>query len=254
LGTPSVNKDPNVLPHIVTPVFARQSLAASLYPTEDAPVMEIPTDKIAPHKLVWPAYWGRMEEAGSVTPLAIDVVEKALDDVFEDLELPADGGWPGISDEQVAEALEALADVADSNAVYIAGGNLYRLSVLDELEVETDHPAAAACMWPLAHNVRPAAQSLGVRECTDCHSTKKAFFFGGVTVDSPLVSAAGATKEQIAFQQIDRAATWAFAFSFVFRPWFKIVAIGASAIIGVVLLLYGLKALGGIARVLAEQE
>ena len=42
--------------------------------------------------------------------------------------------------------------------------------------------------------------------------------------------------------------------SFVFRPWFKVVAIGSAGLIGLVLLLYGLRALGAVARVLAEQE
>ena len=42
--------------------------------------------------------------------------------------------------------------------------------------------------------------------------------------------------------------------SFVFRPWFKVIAIGSVAVIGIVLLLYGLKALGAIARVLAEEK
>ena len=50
------------------------------------------------------------------------------------------------------------------------------------------------------------------------------------------------------------ARTWFFAFSFIFRPWFKVVAIGSTAVIGIVLLLYGLKALGAVAKVLSEQE
>ena len=42
--------------------------------------------------------------------------------------------------------------------------------------------------------------------------------------------------------------------SFIFRPWFKVIAIGSAAVIGIVLLLYGLKALGSVAKVLSEQE
>jgi hypothetical protein len=95
---------------------------------------------------------------------------------------------------------------------------------------------------------------LGVRYCTDCHSNDEGFFLGAVTVDSPLVSETKVTKEQLAFQGLSRLRTKFFAFSFVFRPWFKIVALGSSAIIGVVLLLYALKALGAAARVLAEDE
>jgi len=35
--------------------------------------------------------------------------------------------------------------------------------------------------WPLAHDVRPAAQSLGVRGCEDCHSVRGSVFFGAIT-------------------------------------------------------------------------
>ncbi len=116
------------------------------------------------------------------------------------------------------------------------------------------HPAAAAYLWPIAHNVRPAAQSLGVGKCTVCHSTNSPFFFGKVAVDSPVSSGGGSVLRQYEFQRVPHGRTWAFAFSFVFRPWFKIVAIGSCAVIGVVLLLYALRALGAVARVLAEQE
>jgi hypothetical protein len=60
--------------------------------------------------------------------------------------------------------------------------------------------------------------------------------------------------KQYEFQQAPHGRTWAFAMSFVFRPWFKVVALGSVAVIGIVLLLFGLKALGAVARVLAEQK
>jgi hypothetical protein len=59
---------------------------------------------------------------------------------------------------------------------------------------------------------------------------------------------------QYEFQQAPHGRTWAFAMSFIFRPWFKVVAIGSAGLVGLVLLLYGLRALGAVARVLAEQE
>jgi len=236
LGTPSVNKAEEMLPHIVAPVFAEEN------------------GKIRPHKMIWPAYWATLVD-GEVRPVTLDVAEQAVKGVFEELELPPDGDWPGISTEQVAEALTALNAVVDGNAVYVAGGSLYRLANdANGVVEEADHSAGKPYMWPVAHTVRPAAQSLGIRYCTDCHATNSPLFFGSVVVDSPVASKAPVVKDMVSFQDISPFYAWAFSASFVFRPWFKIVALGASAILGVVLLLYGLRALGAVARVLAEEE
>ncbi|MDI6448814.1 hypothetical protein [Anaerobaca lacustris] len=235
LGTPNVNKSEQMLPHILSPVFAHDG------------------DKISPHKMLWPAYWGR-RAGDEVTPIALDVVEKTVRAVFDQLEIPASGTWPGIAKEQIATALQALSKAADANAVYVAGGTLYSLNEAGDVEEQADHPVAKPYMWPLAHTVRPAAQSLGIRYCTDCHATDAPFFFGTVAVDSPIASDVPTTRQMVGFQNISRFYAWAFSASFVFRPWFKVVALGASAVLGIVLLLYGLKALGAVARVLAEDE
>lgn len=235
LGTPNVNRAEEMVPHIFSPVFAYDG------------------DKIAPHKVMWPAYWGKRAD-DEVTPIALDVVEGAIKDVFDGLTVDPSGTWPGISSEQIATALQALSQAADVNAVYVAGGAVYSLNEAGDVEEQPDHPVAKPYMWPLAHTVRPAAQSLGVRYCTDCHATDAPFFFGSVAVDSPVVSDGVATKQMVGFQDISPFYAWAFSASFVFRPWFKVVALGASAVLGVVLLLYGLKALGAVARVLAEDE
>lgn len=235
LGTPNVNKSEEMVPHILSPVFAHDG------------------DKISPHKVIWPAYWGTRAD-DKVTPIALDVVERAIKAQFDKLEIPSSGTWPGISTEQIAAALKSLSQAADANAVYVAGGALYSLNEAGEVEEEADHPVAKPYMWPLAHTVRPAAQSLGIRYCTDCHATDSPFFFGKVAVDSPIASDVPATRQMVGFQDISPFYAWAFSASFVFRPWFKVIALGASAVLGIVLLLYGLKALGAVARVLAEDE
>jgi hypothetical protein len=56
----------------------------------------------------------------------------------------------------------------------------------------------------------------------------------------------------VEYQGINSFYAWAFAFSFVFRPFLKIVALGSCAVISMVLLLYGLKALGCVVRALAQ--
>ncbi len=250
LGTPNVNKAEEVLPHVLSPIFAKQSLADTLSVCVSTPAE---SGKIAPHKMIWPAYWGTLVD-DKITPVKLPVVEKAVKGVFANLELPTTGSWPGVSKAQVAEALKLLSGVVEGTAVYVAGGTLYRLGDANDVVEVPDHPAAKPYLWPTAHSVRPATQALGVRYCTDCHSTTSPFFFGAVAVDSPVMSETPETKEMVSFQDISPFYAWAFSASFVFRPWFKIVAIAAAGILGVVLLLYGLKALGAVARTLAEDE
>ena len=129
-------------------------------------------------------------------------------------------------------------------------GNLYSLKDSGELVTEADHAAAKPYMWPIAHDVRPAAQSMGVRYCTDCHATDAPFFFGDIGIDGPgVVQDANATREMVEFQDVDATYAKLFAMSFVFRPMLKIVSICSCAVLGLVLLLYGLRALRSVVRV-----
>ncbi|GAJ12535.1 unnamed protein product, partial [marine sediment metagenome] len=159
---------------------------------------------------------------------------------------------PELTTEHITKGLEALAKSANSTPVYVSGGKLYQLDDSGKLS-EEEHAAAKPYLWPIGHNVRPAAQSLGIRYCTDCHATDGPFFFGDVTVDSPVVAAGGA-KKMVEFLKVRPFYTKAFAFSFVFRPWMKIIALGSCAVIAVVLLLYVLKALACVVKVLAGRD
>jgi hypothetical protein len=250
LGTPNVNKAQRMLPHINSPVFAKQAGIGTMY-LGRLVVME--NGKIAPHKIVWPAYWATLEDK-RVKPIKLDVLEQSIRGVFADLEFPETGDWPRVTKEKITEALKVLGSAIDGKAVYVAGGNLYMLDDSDKLIEQENHPAAKPYMWPVAHNVRPAAQSLGVRNCEDCHSPDAPFFFGDVTIDTPIVSERESTKKMIEFQNISPFYTWVFAFSFVFRPWLKVLVLACSVVLAGVLLLYALKALGCVARVLAEED
>ncbi len=57
-------------------------------------------------------------------------------------------------------------------------------------------------LWPIAHDVRPAAQSLGVRRCEDCHSTGSPFFFGKVLVDSPVEGKGGVFRKMMDMYEV----------------------------------------------------
>jgi len=238
LGTPNVNKSRQMLPHVVAPVFAKGA-----------------DGKIAPHKLLWPAYWAEAEDQ-NIAPVASATVEKVIGKALATREPLATGGWPDLTTEDVKTVLAALS--ADKSVkgkpVYVAGGKLYRLGDSDEVVAEDDHASAKPYLWAIAHNVRPAAQALGIRYCTDCHATSSPFFFGSVAVDSPIAAVREAAKKMITFQGLNRTFAWAFAFSFIFRPWLKVVALGSCVLLAAVLLLYALRALGCVVKVLTERD
>lgn len=237
LGTLAARKSPEALPHIIYPVFARQE-----------------NGKIAPHKLLWPTFWAWLK-AGKVTPLDLETVKLTAGKIIGKQRPPASGDWLAISQKQIIEVLKSLSSrkSAKDKPVYICGGNLYRLDDKGEL-IAAEHDAARPYLWPIAHNVRPAAQSLGVRRCEDCHSTDAPFYFGEVAVDSPLVSQKDAVKRMVDFQHLDARFVKIFAFSFVFRPWLKVVALASCAVIAAVLLLYALRALACVTKVLVGKK
>ena len=150
------------------------------------------TGKIGPHKLVWPAFWAHLKDQ-QVTPIAPQIVKEAVGNIlYHKLELPESATWPELTEEMIAQVLGVLAseNSDDSRVVYICGGKLHRIDGNGNL-ITSEHQAAKAYAWPIAHNVRPAAQSLGVRGCEDCHAADAPFYFGQVNIDSAVGSAAG---------------------------------------------------------------
>ncbi|MHC4221318.1 MAG: cytochrome c3 family protein [Planctomycetota bacterium] len=230
LGTHGVNKSAEALPHIVSPVFAKGA-----------------DGKIAPHNLIWPAFWASMNDS-QVSPISIEVAKSVVGNIMEKAN---SGDWPSLTDEQLTEVLSLLSAEIQGKAAYVCGGRLYSLGDKGKL-ISQEHEAGAPYLWPIGHNVRPAAQSLGSRNCKDCHSTDAALSFGKVAVDTPLVSARGGVKEMVEFQDIDPVYIKLFALSFVFRPWLKAVAFACCAVLAAVLLLYALRALKSVTKILAD--
>jgi len=255
LGTPNVNKSDEALPHIIAPVFAAQQ---SGWQPQACPERSRRAElgdggKIAPHKLIWPSFWAELVDK-QIKPIDLDVVKQTVGEVFANLELPQSGDWPALSKEHIAEALASLQRAVEGKAVYLAGGNLYSLDDKGKLQKRLDHPAAQPYLWPIAHDVRPAAQSLGVRRCEDCHATDSPFFFGTVAVDSPVVEDRMSVRKMVEFEDLNPLYMWLFSFSFVFRPWLKVVTIGACVILAGILLLYALKALACVTKIFAGEE
>lgn len=249
LGTHNVNKSPDALPHITYPVFARQAGIGAGYA---GALLVLSSDgKIAPHKLVWPAFWAALKDK-KVEPIALDTVKPIAAKIIGANGQTRTGDWPNLTEEQIAEVLTSLKTI-EGRPVYICGGKLYKLDDSGKL-FEQEHSAAQPYLWPIAHDVRPAAQSLGVRGCKDCHSVDEGFFFGQVAVDSPIAADRDLVRPMVEFQQLDPLYTRAFAFSFVFRPWLKVVALASCAVLAAVLLLYGLKALACITKFMVGKD
>jgi len=236
LGTLNVNKSYEVLPHITGPVFAEQ-----------------PDGKIAPHNLIWPAFWASIR-GREVVPIALEIIRPIAAKVIEYTSTHT-GDWPNLTAEQLTKILALLSSqtAIEAEPVYICAGRLHRLDHSGQL-ISQGHPAAKPYLWPIAHNVRPTAQSLGAGRCEDCHSIDAAFSFGQVPVDSPLALDSGSAKTMVEFQDINPFYMKIFDVSFVFRPLLKVVALGSSAILAAILLLYGLKALSFIARILVGKD
>ncbi len=238
LGVAGANKSGDVLPHLLYPVFARGQ-----------------DGKIGVFKAFWPTYWAANTD-GNIVPFDIDTVKSVTSRLITKAMFPkpGSGNWPDLTDENIAKILTALDSKAPAGAkaVYVTCGKLYSLDEGGKL-ISADSNLAAPYMWPIAHDVRPAAQSLGVRNCQDCHATDSPFLFGTVSGDSPLKSASVGVK-MIKFENLPMAATEWFAWSFMFRPMFKIVSILSSAVIIGVLAYYALKMLGFAARVFVGKE
>lgn len=227
LGTHESLRADDALPSIITPVFVTGS-----------------DGKLGPANLIWPAYWAIRDDNG-LTPIEIDQVRAVAGSALGQMDIPG-RGWPEMTESVLESALSALGD----QAVYVANGMLHYLDDDNNL-VSVEDQAAEPYTWPIAHNVRPAAQSLGVRGCEDCHSVDSPITFGNVAVDGPLTQRRVIQMSQL--QDLDATYLGWFAWSWMFRNMLKVVSITASAIIAVVLLLYGLKALACISGAKTEQ-
>ena len=108
-------------------------------------------------------------------PFVSPFVEKAVSDLV--------GTKKQLNEEQLARMLKKLG----AGTSYIAGGRKFAIDANGSL-IDSDDPAAAPISWPLAHAVRSAAQSLGAKECQDCHSANAPFLFSTVTATSPLLT------------------------------------------------------------------
>ncbi|HEX9047503.1 MAG TPA: hypothetical protein VF988_10790 [Verrucomicrobiae bacterium] len=95
--------------------------------------------------------------------------------------------------------------------------------------------AAKPYAWALAHDVRPARQALGAKGCADCHTADSPMFFATITALGPVERAAGLSQKQWEMRGDNRLWIETFAFTFVFRPWLKIIVLAAALVVFIVI-------------------
>ena len=214
----------DVPPFIVEPVFVRGA-----------------DGKIAPHRMIWPAFWGRMK-GEAVSPVALD---DAAQEALGTKGLKSED-WKPLTEEQIAKGLKALSAKKDGEAVYVCGGKLHRLGA-DCKAAASDHPAAAPYSWPVGHDVRPAAQSLGSGGCTDCHAPKAGFFYASVAPPSPArVGAPARRMYEYQGQNPDDLKAWN-ATARYRRVWIWI-NLAAAGVLACVFINFSVMGLGAIFR------
>jgi len=223
LGYHAMAFDPNNAPIIQEPVFVPG-----------------PDGKLAPHRLMYPAFWARVREDGKLTPM--------LPEQVADLT-----GWvlrvrPNVvpkppTVEKIVQALRILGeDQSAGEAVYVGNGKVYRPGDGNSL-LTSEHEAAQPYVWPIAHDVRPTAQALGyggAAGCQHCHSTDSPFLFGQVVAAGPTEVDAEQLLPMEQFTGEDATYHKLFSTTFVFRPWLKLTAGAAACVMALLLLAYGL--------------
>jgi hypothetical protein len=158
-----------------------------------------------------------------------------------------------LTEEQVSLVLAALArSPGMAEFVYISGGRIFRLDKGGKL-ASGENAAAEPVTWPLAHNVRPAQQSLGWKACTDCHSGGSDFFFTKLKGIGPLLTKKVDKISAASFMGLGGLFQRIFGLSFIVRPVFKIVLAVCAVVAGSLLFLAGLLALGRLAGFLEKK-
>ncbi len=205
LGFPTKDRTADALPAIAAPVFVREA-----------------DGKIEPQRLAMPSFWGQ-QQGEQIVPMPLEVVERV------GKKLARLAGNDASSEQAMLAALAADKTVT-GEPVYLAL-----------------RPGATAGVtpstWPMAHDVRPAAQALGARGCTDCHAAEAPFFFGTVTLSARPTDSIHLPMWQFCDYAPQLASAWGLGFRF--RPAFKWFGFICAGLVALVLLQFALDCVIG---------
>jgi hypothetical protein len=203
--------------------------------------------KIGPYRMIWPAFWGK-RRGQVIKPLpleaAIEAVGKALPNRIAE---PHESRPLALG--QISQVLATLAADGreEGEYVFIRTGRVHRRTPEGEV-VTFEHAAASPYSWPIGHDVRPAAQSLGSGGCIDCHAADASFSFGRIAPETAEQVERPPVEFMYELQGKSPAMLRVWASSFAFRLAFKILGVGCAGVLAAVLFVYGLAALSSLLR------
>lgn len=231
-----------------------QKVLESLATISDAAGQPVLINKNAFYQ-VMDGYLEKKEAPGKTveTPQLYWFIEDEIQPVVSDFDLRTVAATVGeeynLTEEQVKRILHSLSSQENPQEsgearsfFYISGGLMFRLDDAGNLAAD-EHPAAEPVVWPLAHQVRPAQQSLGITGCTDCHSEGSVFFFNSVKGDGPLKTQRTAVRPAHAFMELDKPYQKLFGLSFRIRPLLKGVLFVSALVVGSLLFIMALVVL-----------
>ena len=161
------------------------------------------------------------------------------------------GAFKPLNNERLTLYLTRIGEAIGGEVVYVNGDTISSLK--NGAIAAAPAPGNAAYLWPMAHDVRPAAQALGSGGCTDCHSGNSPFFYGQVAVDKPTEGAAS-TKPMYEFEKLSPTLLKHWGLSFQMRPLFKVMGFGAAALVAAVLVLFAFAALSRVLKALNREH
>jgi hypothetical protein len=140
--------------------------------------------------------------------------------------------------EKLIAGLEGLKSiVTDESAVpvFVSGGKVRRLADDGNVE-EFEHEDAKPYAWKLAHNVRPARLSSGIKGCYECHSLGSPIFDGRVTALGPAPDDNPTTHAMYELAGLDKQKLDAWSLSFLGRTSFKYFGFASMSVVALILL------------------
>jgi hypothetical protein len=156
------------------------------------------------------------------------------------------GAIPAATPAATTATATAPAAWAEGEVVFVTGQTAYKRGSDGKLE-SSIAVEGAAYFWPLAHDVRPAQQSLGARGCVECHAPGAPIFDGSGEV----TTVTSAAPEKWTMRQARMESTGAlnvFAATYPLRPVLIFIGYLSAGVLLLVLLSYGTRGVAAIAQ------